>query len=142
MKADTAQKLVAGYSRLTREIKALRVQIADNLDKCPGVKGDRLAVDENGWQTYMPEVDSKNREKGVHLWHWYQPEICDSGYYCETHTVWTDVGVQEAEECPHCYAAHLAIQRRKEARKELGGVKGAMTRYGSLDVPTKQGETA
>lgn len=128
MTPDKALELVGRYSRLTKEIKFLKQQISEYLDKCPGVNGDRLAVDVHGCPTYSPEMDSKNRDKGLHLWQWYQPEILEDCSYYGSHMVWTDVGVMESEECPHCYAAHQVIQRRKQARKELGIVKGVMAR--------------
>ena len=128
MTPDKALELVGRYSRLTKEIKLLKQQIGEHMDKCPGVKGDRHAVDANGWPTYKPEMDSKGRDKGMHLWCWYQPEISDGSYYDEPHQVWTEVGEEQAAECPHCYAAHQAIQLRKVARKSLGAVKAAMTR--------------
>ena len=128
MTPDKALELVGRYSRLTKEIKLLKQQIGEHMDRCPGVNGDRHAVDANGWPTYRPDVDSKGRDKGMHLWCWYQPEISDGSYYNEPHQVWNEVGKEQAAECAHCYAAHEAIQRRKQARKSLGAVKAAMTR--------------
>lgn len=127
MTPDKALELVGRYARLTKEIKLLKQQIGEHMDKCPGVNGDRHAVDANGWHTYQPELDSKNRDKGLHLWNWYQPFTdYDSGY---PHQAWEAINdVEHAEQCPHCYAAHQAIQLRKVARKSLGAVKAAMTR--------------
>ena len=130
MKERKALDLVMRYSHHTREIKAMTAQIGQHLDQCKGVNGDRLNVDHKGWPTYRPELDEKGRDKGLHLWGWYQPDISDDGTMNPTQ-VWQEVGVIEAEECPHCYAAHLAILARKEHRKKLGAVKAAMTRGGS-----------
>lgn len=127
MRPSKALELVERYARLTKQIRAKTAEIGEHLEKCKGVKGDRLNVDEHGWQTYQPEMDGKNRDKGLHLWGWYQPEVVDDGYM-SSGLEWLQIGVLEAEECPHCYAAHLAIQERKQARKELGAVKGAMSR--------------
>jgi hypothetical protein len=132
VKAATALSLVGRYSRLTKEIKSLRQQIGEHLDRCPGLDGKRLEVDEYGCHIHQRDWDSKNRDKSTHLWGWYQPETTDDGIdYSEPRQVWQQIGVLEAEECPHCYAAHLAVQRRKAARRELGSVKAAMTREGA-----------
>lgn len=127
MRPSKALELVERYARLTKQIKAKTAEIGKHLEKCKGVKGDRLNVDEHGWQTYQPEMDDKNRDKGLHLWNWYQPYTdYDSGY---PHRAFEEINdVEHGEQCPHCYAAHLAIQERKQARKELGAVKGAMSR--------------
>jgi len=46
--------------------------------------------------------------------------------------VWQHITVaNHGAECPHCYAAHIAIQDRKEHRKKLGAVKAAMTKGGT-----------
>lgn len=127
MSPEKALELVQRYADTNRKLKQLRQQIGEHLGRCNGVKGDRLNVDANGWPTYYPEVDEKNRDKGTHLWAWYQPEIVDDGYM-SPNQVWQQVGTLEAEECPHCYAAHLAIQERKAARKTFGGIKAAMSR--------------
>lgn len=131
MKPEKALELVGRYSRLTKELKSLKQQIGDHMDKCAGVNGDRHSVDERGWPTYIPDMDSKGRDKGMHIWSWYQPEIQGDGYYSEPEAVWLEVGEEQAAECAHCYAAHEAIQRRKQARKSLGAVKAAMTRGGA-----------
>lgn len=127
MSPDKALELVGRYARLTKLIKVKKAEIGEHLEKCKGIKGDRLNVDEHGWPTYQPEMDVKNRDKGLHLWSWYQPEVVDDGYMSQG-LEWLQIGVLEAEECPHCYAAHLAIQERKQTRKELAAVKGAMSR--------------
>lgn len=128
MKQEKALELVERYSRLTRGVADCGRRIGGHLDLCRGINGDRLAVDENGWPTHYPELDAKNRDKGLHLWAWYQPEIIDDGTMSPTR-VWEHVGADiHGAECPHCYAAHLAIQERKQLRKQLGAVKGAMTK--------------
>lgn len=130
MKPWKALELVIRYSRHTRRIKELGAQIGESLDRCPGLDGKRLEVDEYGCHVHRRDTDSKNRDKSTHLWHWYQPETVDSGYI-DPDLVWHQVGTPESEECPHCYAAHLAIQERKEHRKRLGAVKAAMTKGGA-----------
>lgn len=133
MTPSTALKLVGSYSRLTREIKALSQQIGEHLDRCPGLDGKRLEMDEWGTFANQRDTDSKNRDKSTHLWGWYQPETSEGdGYNFEPHLVWEHVTAEiHGAECPHCYAAHQAIQRRKAARRQLAAVKAAMTRGGS-----------
>lgn len=127
-----ARELVGGYSRLTKEIKLLGDDIGKYLDQCKGRSGVRGEFVDGGYEyKHQPDYDEKGRDKDVHLWHWYQPETRGDGYYTEPYLVWREVGEQEMRECPCCYVAHNYIQRRKEARKELGRVKAAMTRFGS-----------
>lgn len=132
MTPSTALNLVGRYSRLTSEIKLLRQQIGDHLEKCPGLDGKRLEMDEFGCHIHQRDWDSKNRDKSTHLWGWYQPETVDSGYYGAPDIEYQEITADDhGAECPHCYAAHLAVQRRKAARRELGAVKAAMTRGGA-----------
>jgi hypothetical protein len=127
-----ALDLVVRYSHHTRTIKALGQEIGEHLERCKGLDGKRLEVDKFGCHIHQRDTDNKNRDKSTHLWGWYQPETAgDDSYYGESRLVWHQVGTLEAEECPHCYAAHLAIQERKEHRKKLGAVKAAMTRGGA-----------
>lgn len=128
MKQEKALELVERYSRLTRGISECGRRVGGHLDLCKGVDGNRLDVDKHGWPTYRPERDEKNRDKGLHLWGWYRPETVDDGTMNPT-VVWERIGAEiHGAECPHCYAAHLAIQERKQLRKQLGAVKGAMTK--------------
>ena len=128
MTPSKAYELVGRYSRLTREIKALSQQIGQQLERCPGLDGKRLELDEYGCHVHQRDTDNKNRDKSTYLWGWYQPEVADSGYM-EPELVWEHITADEhGAACPHCYAAHMAVQRRKAARKELGWVKAAMTR--------------
>jgi len=125
MKPEKALELVGKYARLTKGIADARKRIGENLDKCKGHSGKR-GVEFDTFPTFkQPELDAKGRETDLHLHTWYTPERGDyeySGYE------WLEIGCEEQEECPHCYAAHLAIQERKEMRLALGHVKRAMTR--------------
>lgn len=128
MRPSQALELVGRYARLTKLIKAKTAEIGENLEKCKGISGVRGAMDPGTLSWHKePELDAKGRDKDLHLWAWYQPEVVDDGYMSQG-LEWLQIGVLEAEECPHCYAAHLAIQERKKTRKELGAVKGAMSR--------------
>jgi hypothetical protein len=75
---------------------------------------------------------AKNRDKTTHLWGWYAPDVVDSADHMDPYLVWQQINADEhGAECPHCYAAHTAIQERKDHRKRLGAVKAAMTRGGA-----------
>lgn len=130
MTPEKALELVGRYARLARQIKDCKRRIGEHLDLCHGLDGKRLEMDKYGCLVHQRDTDNKNRDKTTHLWHWYQPETVDDGFMNPT-LVWVEVGVLEAEQCPHCYAAHLAIQERKAARKSFGSVKAAMARSAS-----------
>lgn len=117
MKPGKALELVTRYAVLTKQIKALKETIGANMDACKGISGERGPLS-------VVKMDNKGKDVDLHLWLWYQPEYddCEDAFYEE---IKPEIhGVQ----CPHCYAAHLAIQERKAARKSLGAVKAAMTR--------------
>lgn len=128
MKPETAIKLITSYSNLTRGIADAKKRIGVHMDLCKGYSGKRGDVDAQGWPVApRGEEDQKGREKDMHLWTWYQPEWDDyenPSYEKITQEI-------HGQQCPHCYAAHLAIQERKAMRKSLGSVKAAMTRLGS-----------
>ena len=124
MTPEKALELVGRYARLTRQIKDCKRRIGESLELCNGISGKRNELDERGLVRHR-ETDSKNREIDVHLTQWYTPDR--QGDYGEE-AVYEELGEWSGEECPHCYAAHLAIQERKQARKSLGAVKAAMSR--------------
>lgn len=123
MSPDKALELVLKYASLTAEIKRQKKAIGDHLGNCQGISGKRGSPFEPSHG-----VDSKNNDLDLHLTQWYTPDYNPEAYaYGFSHT-WAKIGVDEAKECKHCYSAHLAIQARKEARKKLSAVKGAMSR--------------
>lgn len=130
MKPAKALELVHRYSELTWAIRACKNRIAEALDGCAGLDGKRLmrrqSCETSPWE-YVGEIDSEENEKRVHLREWYRPEMVESDFGPD-HSEWSSIGAYEREECPHCYAAHLAVQDRKLARKALGAIKAAMTR--------------
>jgi hypothetical protein len=128
MNAHKALDLVQRYSHHTTSIKALTKAIGDSLELCNGISGIRNQLDEHGCCVKNRETDGKNRDTDLHLTQWYTPDW--QGDYDE-HPVYEEIGDWSGEECPHCYAAHMAIQSRKEHRKKLGAVKAAMTRGGA-----------
>jgi len=119
MTPEKALELVGRYARLTAQIKDCKARIGDSLELCNGISGKR-----NEPMNHR-KTDSKNRELDVHLTQWYTPDW--QGDYGDQ-PVYDDIGEWSAEECPHCYAAHLAIQERKAARKALGYVKATISR--------------
>lgn len=126
MTPEKALELVGRYSRLTKQMKDCKLRIGEHLELCKGISGKRQEVDQFGIPTHNRDTDGKNREIDIHLTQWYTPDW--QGDYGDQ-PVYDDIGEWSAEECPHCYAAHLAIQERKSARKELGYVKAAITRF-------------
>lgn len=130
MRPSKALELVERYASLTKQIKDCTQRISDSLQLCNGKSGNRQAGMHSQGEAgrfYETKLDSKGREQDLHLWIWYQPETVDDGHMSPS-LVYEKVGEERATECPHCYAAHLAVQERKQARKELGAVKGAMSR--------------
>jgi len=128
MTPNNASELVLRYGMLTKQIKDCTRKIGESLDLCQGINGTRIPKQTPfGFyrEDHPDHFDSKNRDKRTHLWNWYQPDW-QGGYGEEP--VYEEIGEWSAEECPHCYAAHLAIQDRKTARKSLGNVKAAMSR--------------
>lgn len=127
MTPDKALELVGRYARLTRQIKDCGTRIGNALDLCRGLSGKRGQIWPDGAWINPPDTDNKNRDKDTHLWTWYQPEQDDDGTM-HPRLVWTEPGEDEAAECPHCWAAHQAIQERKQAKRQLAAVRGAMSR--------------
>lgn len=125
MTPEKALDLVGKYSRLTHSIAACKKRIAVELDKCPGQAGRRL-----GWADPMDpdailQCDTNDE---THLAAWYAKDYGEPGEYgFERFTVGEG---DEPDECPACYAAHLIVQERKDLRRQLSYVKGAMTRFG------------
>jgi Zn finger protein HypA/HybF involved in hydrogenase expression len=124
MKPEKALELVGKYARLTKSIKATTKEIGSHLGCCKGLSGKRLDFLLSFSSDESVVVDSKNRELDLHLVNWYTPEIGEYGW-----PSWEVITEDEHKNiCPHCYASHLAIAKRKELRKELGSVKRSMSR--------------
>ena len=117
MKPETALKLVSDYSALTRAIRDCKKELAETLSACPGPNPPRM------------KSQGMNDPATNHLDGWYTPEtIVD--HWGEEQLDYLEIGDDQREECPHCYAAHLTIQKRKALRRRLGSVKSSMTRLG------------
>lgn len=121
MKKEKALELVERYSRLTRAIADCGRRIGESLDSCHGISGKRLDT----WRSV--EVDAKNRDTDLHLTQWYKPDTVDDWTMIPM-IVYGQISSEHEAECPNCYKAHLAIQERKQLRKQLACVKGAMTK--------------
>lgn len=124
MKPYKALELVLRYAHLTKAIKLATKNIGTHLDLCNGFSGNRL---KNILSFNAPDVDidEKGRDRDVHLVAWYTPK--PSGDYGRPE--WEAITQDEHQPiCPHCYAAHLAVEQRKALRQALGSVKRSMSR--------------
>ena len=131
MTPDKALEMVGKYARLTKLIKSLTIEIGANLDLCKGADGkprhhihcgtiDELMVDVGADHT-----DRKGRDTRTHLWSWYNEPVDQRD---DGDVIFERVSPSHSAVCGHCYSAHLAIQHRKQARKDLGIVRGVMSR--------------
>lgn len=122
-----ALHLVQEYKRLTHAIRALTPLIGSHLEQCNGLDGFRKetvhhegmdAGDVLGWiEPYDEPSERALKDQRTHLDEWFQGEISAQ---------WA----ASAEECAHCFAAYQIVQKRLLMRRQLGGVKGAMTKFG------------
>lgn len=126
MTPEKALELVHRYSELTWAIKACRNRIAEALDKCTGLDGKRLER-RRAWDTHpyksLDDMQPIDNEKQIHLTEWFRPDIG-----CDGDPQYIQIDADQQTECPHCYAAYVAIRERKCMRIKLGVVKAAMTR--------------
>lgn len=131
MTPSKALELVTSYAALTRSIKECAPEIGAHLDQCSGISGMRGKLQEDGYSYVKePELDEKNRDLDLHLTQWYTPYE-GGNEWSGPYLIWDAVGEDHGKECSHCYAAHLAIQKRKELKKQLSIVKRSMSRIKS-----------
>ncbi|OZI59915.1 hypothetical protein [Bordetella genomosp. 11] len=129
MTPESAIKLVQSYSALTRAIKACKKEIGRHLDLCAGLKGFRHEEEPvSPGSSFTVPTERAEADQDTHLKGWYTAEPGDYEY---SGMQYLKIGQDEAEECPHCYAAHQVIQRRKTLRRQLAGIKAAMTKGGA-----------
>jgi hypothetical protein len=129
MTPEAALNLVKSYSTLTRAIKACKKEIGEHLDLCNGLKGFRHEEEPiSPGSSFTVPTKRAEADQDTHLKGWYTAE---SGDYEYSGVQYLTIGQEEADECAHCYAAHQVIQRRKVLRRQLAGVKGAMTKGGA-----------
>lgn len=136
MKPEKALELVNRYSFLTRAISGCKTRIGACLDQCKGLKGHRLDVIKhpgfNGGdfigliEPFDEPTKEAQNDQETHLSVWYHKDYGEPG----EHGFWRyTVGEgNESEECQACFAAHQIIEERKELRRQLSYVKGAMTK--------------
>lgn len=137
MNPSTAVDLVNRYSRLTKAIAACRKRIGEHLDLCNGLQGFRRETERSpgfdggpdvGWiddSSEIPTPRSQN-DQDTHLKGWYDGSGRETNYDGDGYLPIES----QKDECPHCWAAHLVVEERKVLRRQLGAVKGAMTRIG------------
>lgn len=103
----------------TAEVKRLSHLIGENLLACP------LAI---AATEYGPKGPATHLSKA------YAAEIVENDHSWGTHKEWASRAevLEILSACPHCMAAHEAIQLRKAARQRLGRAKRAVTMIGKV----------
>jgi hypothetical protein len=121
-----ALRACADYARLNAEIRRLTSELAESLSTCPGMHGSLLAPH----HPYDAQTERKREADCTHLKAAYAPEVEGDG--CSQWTVYMEADeIREyLAECPHCLAAHDAIQARKVARRRLGATKRFIGKLG------------
>lgn len=116
-----ALKACADYARLSAEVKRLTVAIAVALAGCPRVEGRLADLEFETGQALEGVTHVKNAYRGFIPDDAWEPYL---RHYSAAELI------EQLSVCPHCLAAHEAIQRRKAARKSLGAAKRAITMIG------------
>ena len=121
-----ASKACADYARLSADIRRLTREIGDRLSGCLGVEG-RLKLPD-----CASAGEAMEYQKGdeTHLARAYRGEVVDGVWEPYLRHYSASELVEQLSVCPHCLAAHEAIQARKAARKSLGSAKRAITMIG------------
>ncbi len=122
MKPERALERVQKYATLNKELKAIKKAIPDNFEKCEGLDGSSLS---RKWLDADGVDQNINVSKTLHITSWYTATGCDD----DDNAIY--LHRPSLEECPHCFAAHLLVQRRKEVKHLLGVVKNTMSRWGA-----------
>lgn len=140
IKPETAVDLVGRYARLTHAIKACKGRIGAELDKCQGLKGNRLErvaggggdVDDLLFEGCLTRAAQDDQDTHLSVWYGKEyGELIDRSWYDPVFKRYAIEAHDEGAECPACYAAHLIVQERKAMRRQLASVKAAMTRLGA-----------
>ncbi|SDF80570.1 MULTISPECIES: hypothetical protein [unclassified Duganella] len=99
------------------EVKRLSKLIGEGIGNCP------LLLDP---AEYGPKGPATHLSKA------YAAEEIDNDHSYGTHKEWLSRAevLEILSECPHCMAAHLAIQERKVARQRLGRARRAVSMIG------------
>jgi hypothetical protein len=97
------------------EVKRLSRLIGEGLNACPMMK-DPIEYGPKGPITHLSMAYAAEEVEN------------DDDWGPSTHKEWNNQHL--LSDCPHCMAAHLAIQERKVARKRLGMARRAVTMIG------------
>lgn len=99
------------------EVKRISKVIGDSLSACPMMK-DPVEFNDRGPATHLSQAyASENVEN-------------DSGHGMHKEWMEPSDALKIISACPHCLAAHKAIQERKVARRRLGAARRAVTMIG------------
>lgn len=123
--AAPEQRAVAACRELvaaTAEVKRLSCLIGESLNACP-MMNDPIEYGPKGPITHLSRAYASEEVE-------YDRGYGDGG--CDYRKEWLDECDKREilAECPHCLAAHNAIQERKVARKRLGAARRAVTMIG------------
>jgi hypothetical protein len=110
--APKALQLLIDQVKAKDSIHSLSIKIAEDLSKC--------------------EKANENFENTTHLEDLYkyvkEQSSDDDGEFYSRSIVSEEQKISKLSKCPHCLSAHLAIQERKKAKKELGYLRMASTK--------------
>lgn len=117
---DKYRDACAEYAKASAEVRRLGKAIGDAIRECY-ISQDAV------WNKEHPDTWMRIPDAVDHLKLAYamEREQSDCGYGFQRYFANHDGDVEGylAEKCPHCYAAHMAIQERKKARQRLGVAK-------------------
>lgn len=126
MKLTIEQKALAACrasAAAAKEIARLKQLIGDSLGACHAA-----------WMHLNPGAmwDANGREWKSHLSEAYSFEDEEETQYTSGRRAYLPPELQQEvlAQCPHCLAAHNAIQARKQARKQLANARRAITAIG------------
>ncbi len=72
-----------------------------------------------------------NYDFDPHLFHAYKPIVIEDDWGdADTHYRTNDELIRFLDVCPHCLAAHHAVQDRKKWKKKLATLRGTATKIG------------
>lgn len=100
------------------EVKRLTKSIGDHLSACLLVNSPLIGQDGVAWETHLAKA----------YWYWVDEET----QYTEGRRVYfdDDEQIEILADCPHCMAAHIAIQDRKKAKLRLANARRSVTLIG------------
>lgn len=117
MSSTIEQKALAACRELVAAqgvVKAISKRIGDHLSACEGTNMDEAAIERGDPRTHLAQA--------------YEPETVENDSYPGTHKEWNNLYL--LDDCPHCLAAHHAIQERKLAKKRLGAARRVVSLIG------------